>query len=195
MSARFLPPKRIESESHIPRFLWRASCGKARRFALAAGPWQVGGRLLCTGVTALGAFDLWIKVLHIVAVISWMAGMLYLPRLFVYHAQAEPKSPMSEQFKIMERRLLKGILTPAMIVVWASGLTLAWRMGFLTAPWLHVKFALVLVLTGLHGYFAGRVRAFAEDRETHAAIFFRVLNEVPTVIMIAIVALVVIQPL
>ena len=142
----------------------------------------------------MGSFDLWIKVVHIVAVVSWMAGMLYLPRLFVYHADAERKSAISEQFKIMERRLLKGILTPAMIVVWASGLTLAWRMGFLTAGWLHVKLTLVLALTGLHGYFAGRVRAFAEDREPHKAIFFRVLNEVPTVIMIAIVLLVVMQP-
>ena len=142
----------------------------------------------------MNSIDLWIKVLHIVAVISWMAGMLYLPRLFVYHADAERKSPISEQFKIMERRLLKGIVTPAMIVVWASGLTLALRMGFLMSPWLHVKLALVLVLTGIHGYFAGRVRAFAEDRETHKAIFFRVLNEVPTVIMIAIVVLVVTQP-
>ena len=142
----------------------------------------------------MGSFDLWIKVLHIVAVISWMAGMLYLPRLFVYHADAERKSATSEQFKVMERRLLKGILTPAMIVVWVSGLTLAWRMGYFVSPWLHAKLALVLVLTGLHGYFAGRVRAFAEDRETHKAIFYRVLNEVPTIIMILIICLVVLQP-
>ncbi len=142
----------------------------------------------------MGSFDLWIKVLHIVAVLSWMAAMLYLPRLFVYHADAERKSALSEQFKIMEQRLLKAIATPAMIVVWATGLTLAWRMGFLVSGWLYAKLALVFVLTGLHGYFAGRVRAFAEDRETHQAIFFRVLNEVPTVIMILIVCLVVLQP-
>ena len=142
----------------------------------------------------MGSFDLLIKVLHIVAVISWMAGMLYLPRLFVYHADCERKSATSEQFKVMERRLLKGILTPAMIVVWASGLTLAWRLGYFMSGWLHAKLALVLLLTGLHGYFAGRVRAFAEDRESHEAIFFRFVNEVPTVIMILIVFLVVVQP-
>jgi putative membrane protein len=147
-----------------------------------------------TVFSVMSSVDLWIKVLHIVAVISWMAGMLYLPRLFVYHADAERKSPISEQFKIMERRLLKGVVNPAMIVVWASGLTLAWRMGYLMSSWLHVKLALALVLTGMHGYFASRVRAFAEDREIHKAIFFRVLNEVPTVIMILIVALVVTQP-
>jgi len=142
----------------------------------------------------MGSLDLWIKALHIVAVISWMAGMLYLPRLFVYHADCERKSATSEQFKVMERRLLKGIMTPAMIVVWASGLTLAWRMGFFMSGWLHAKLALVLVLSGLHGYFAGRVRAFAADRDAHRAIFFRYLNEVPTVIMILIVCLVVLQP-
>jgi putative membrane protein len=142
----------------------------------------------------MGSLDLWIKALHIVAVISWMAGLLYLPRLFVYHADCERKSASSEQFKVMERRLLKGIMTPAMIVVWASGLTLAWRMGFFTSGWLHAKLALVLVLSGLHGYFAGRVRAFAGDRDAHRAIFFRYLNEVPTVIMILIVCLVVLQP-
>jgi putative membrane protein len=145
-------------------------------------------------VTPMGSLDLWIKVLHIVAVISWMAGMLYLPRLFVYHADAERNSAVSAQFKIMERRLLKGILTPAMIVVWASGLTLAWRTGYLMSPWLHVKLAFVLGLTGLHGYFAGRVRAFAEDREPHRAIVFRIVNEIPTAIMIVIVVLVVMKP-
>jgi putative membrane protein len=94
----------------------------------------------------------------------------------------------------MERRLLKGILTPAMVIVWVSGLTLAWRLGYFMSGWLHAKLALVLLLTALHGYFAGRVRAFARDRETHKAIFFRFLNEVPTVVMILIVFLVVVQP-
>ena len=142
----------------------------------------------------MASLDLLLKVLHIVAVISWMAGMLYLPRLFVYHAGCERKSATSEQFKVMERRLLKGILTPAMVIVWVSGLTLAWRLGYFMSGWLRAKLALVLLLTALHGYFAGRVRAFAQDRETHKAIFFRFLNEVPTVIMILIVFLVVVQP-
>jgi protoporphyrinogen IX oxidase len=138
--------------------------------------------------------DLWIKALHIVAVIAWMAGMLYLPRLFVYHADAAPRSQQSETFKIMERRLLRGIMTPAMIVVWLTGPWLAYSSGFYREPWLHGKIALVLVLSGLHGYFARMTRVFAEDANTRSARFYRILNEAPTVLMLAIVALVVIKP-
>jgi putative membrane protein len=168
--------------------------GKRRALPSPAAHGKLPGLAATMVLSAMGSFDLLLKVLHIVAVISWMAGMLYLPRLFVYHADCERKSATSEQFKVMERRLLKGILTPAMIVVWASGLTLAWQLGYFMSGWLHAKLALVLLLTGLHGYFAGRVRAFAEDRESHKAIFFRFVNEVPTVIMILIVFLVVVQP-
>src|SRR5215469_9785054 len=103
---------------------------------------------------------LWIKALHILAVISFMAGMLYLPRLFVYHADAAPGSAPSETFKVMERRLLKGIMNPALIVVWLTGPWLAYESGFYRSPWLHAKFALVLALSGLHGYFARTVRVF-----------------------------------
>jgi len=142
----------------------------------------------------MASLDLWIKVLHIVAIIAWMAGMLYLPRLFVYHAEAAPKSAMSEQFKVMERRLLKGIVTPAMIAVWITGPLLAWREGYFLSPWLHAKLALVLALTALHGFFAAQVRAFAEDRNTRSSRFYRVVNEAPTVIMILIVFLVVMKP-
>ena len=138
--------------------------------------------------------DLWIKVVHIVAVISWMAGMLYLPRLFVYHADVERDSPTSEQFKVMERRLLKGIVNPAMIAVWITGPLLAWREGYFLSPWLHAKVALVLLLTGLHGFFSAQVRAFAEDRNVHSSRFYRFINEAPTLIMILVVFLVVMKP-
>jgi len=138
--------------------------------------------------------DLWIKVVHIVAVISWMAGMLYLPRLFVYHADVERDSPTSEQFKVMERRLLKGIVNPAMIAVWITGPLLAWREGYFLSPWLHAKVALVLLLTGLHGFFSAQVRAFAEDRNSHSSRFYRFINEAPTLIMILVVFLVVMKP-
>ena len=142
----------------------------------------------------MGSLDLWLKALHIIAVIAWMAGLLYLPRLFVYHADAPPKSAMSEQFKVMERRLLKGICNPAMIAVWVTGPLLAWREGYYLSPWLHTKVALVLALSGLHGFFAGQVRAFAEDRNRRSSRFYRVINEAPTVIMILIVLLVVMKP-
>jgi protoporphyrinogen IX oxidase len=137
---------------------------------------------------------LWIKALHIIAVIAWMAGMLYLPRLFVYHADAPALSPTSETFKIMERRLLKAIVNPSMIVVFLTGATLAYQAGYWQAPWLHVKIALALGLAALHGYFARCVKAFARDENLRAARFFRVLNEVPTVLMILIVLVVVLKP-
>jgi protoporphyrinogen IX oxidase len=142
----------------------------------------------------MGAPEFWIKSLHIVAVISWMAGMLYLPRLFVYHAGTQPKSEASELFKVMERRLLRGIMDPALVVVAASGLWLAWRENYLSAPWLHAKIALALGLVALHVFFALQARAFAQDRNTRTARFYRTVNEVPTVLLILIVLLVVIKP-
>lgn len=137
---------------------------------------------------------IWIKALHVLAVISWMAGMLYLPRLFVYHTGVARGSEASETFKVMERRLLKGIMNPAMIVTWLSGLYIAYAYGFFTAGWLHAKLGLVLLLSGCHGYFAGRVRAFAEDRNDKSQGFYRIINEVPTVLMIGAVVLVVVKP-
>lgn len=137
---------------------------------------------------------LWIKALHLVAIIAWMAGMLYLPRLFVYHAEAPKGSPMSERFKVMERRLLKVIINPAMIVVFASGLALAYLTGYWQAAWLLAKFALVLVLAGLHGHFARCTRAFAIDANQYSARYFRILNEAPALLMIVIVVLVVLKP-
>lgn len=136
----------------------------------------------------------WLKAVHIIAVISWMAGMLYLPRLFVYHCEAEPGSKQSETFKVMERRLLTMIVNPAMIATWALGLWLAWDGGWLDAGWFHAKLALVVVLSGVHGMFSRWVRDFAADRNRHAQKFYRIVNEVPTLLMIAIVILAVVKP-
>ena len=136
----------------------------------------------------------WIKALHIIAVISWMAGMLYLPRLFVYHCESEAGSKQSETFKVMERRLLKAIINPAMIVTWLAGLYLAWAGHWLSAGWLHGKLLLVVLLSGVHGFFARCVKDFAADRNQRSQKFYRVINEVPTVLMIVIVILVVVKP-
>ena len=136
----------------------------------------------------------WIKALHIVAVIAWMAGMLYLPRLFVYHCEAEAGSKQSETFKIMEGRLLKLIINPAMIVTWAAGLYLAWAGHWFSAAWLHGKLFLVLVLSGVHGFFVRWVKDFAADRNRYSQKFYRFINEVPTLLMIGIVILVVVKP-
>lgn len=137
---------------------------------------------------------LWIKALHVIAVISWMAGMLYLPRLFVYHCAEEIGSKQSETFKIMERRLLKAIINPAMIVTWLAGLYLAWFGGWFSAGWFHGKLLLVLAMSGVHGFFVRWVKDFAADRNVRSHKFYRVINEVPTVLMIIIVVLVIVKP-
>ena len=136
----------------------------------------------------------WIKALHVIAVISWMAGMLYLPRLFVYHCEAEIGSKQSETFKVMERRLLKGIINPAMIVTWLVGLYLAWAGHWYLSGWFHLKLLLVLVMSAVHGFFVRYVRAFAADQNQHSQKFYRIINEVPTALMIGIVVLVVVKP-
>jgi putative membrane protein len=136
----------------------------------------------------------WIKALHIIAVLSWMAGMLYLPRLFVYHCEAEIGSKQSETFKLMERRLLKAIINPAMIVTWLAGLYLAWSGHWFVSGWLHGKLLLVIILSGVHGFFSRWVKDFAADRNKHSQKFYRIINEVPTVLMIGIVILVVVKP-
>ncbi len=137
---------------------------------------------------------LWIKAFHIIAVISWMAGMLYLPRLFVYHCEAEVGSQQSETFKVMERRLLKAIINPAMVVTWILGLWLAYEAGFFKSGWLHTKLVLVLVLSALHGFLTGQVRAFSQDKRPYSQKFYRIINEVPAVLMVGIVLLVVLKP-
>ena len=137
----------------------------------------------------------YIKAFHIIAVIAWMAGVLYLPRLFVYHAESEPGSAQSETFKVMERRLLRFITTPAMIAAWIFGLILAFSVvNWSAAGWFHVKLALVLILSGFTGLLGKWTREFAEDRNTRSQRFYRIANEVPTVLMIAIVILAVVKP-
>ena len=136
----------------------------------------------------------WVKAFHVIAVIAWMAGMLYLPRLFVYHCQAEPGSMQSETFKVMERRLLKAIINPAMVATWVLGLWLAWESGFYRAGWLQTKFVLVLAMSALHGFVTRWVRDFGLDRNAHSQRFYRLINEVPTLLMIAIVILAVVKP-
>jgi putative membrane protein len=142
------------------------------------------------------AFYSWVKAFHIIAVIAWMAGMLYLPRLLVYHCETVPGSTDSERFKVMERRLLRAIINPAMVAVWVLGLTLsflpatdAWHQG-----WFHVKFLLVLAMSGIHGLYARWVKVFARDGNKHSAAFYRVWNEIPTVLLVAIVILAVVKP-
>jgi protoporphyrinogen IX oxidase len=137
---------------------------------------------------------LWLKAFHVIAVIAWMAGMLYLPRLFVYHSEAPKDSIQSETFKIMERRLLKAIINPAMAVTWVLGLYLVWDGGWYTSGWMHAKFALVLIMSGLHGVYVRRLKEFAADRNTRPAKYYRILNEVPTLLMIGIVILVIVKP-
>jgi putative membrane protein len=136
----------------------------------------------------------WAKAIHVVAVISWMAGMLYLPRLLVYHAEVEKGSSQSETFKVMERRLLRAIINPAMIVTWIFGIWLAWKGFGFQGGWLHAKIGAVVLLSGVHGYLAGAVRKFAEDRNEKTARHWRIVNEVPTLLMIAIVILVIVKP-
>ena len=141
----------------------------------------------------------WVKALHIIAVIAWMAGMLNLPRLFVYHCAAETGSVQSETFKVMEQRLLRGIINPAMIATWVLGLWLAWlgpdsHYGWFASGWLWAKIILVLALSAVHGLLARWRKDFAQDRNRHSHKFYRIINEVPTVLMILIVLLVVLKP-
>ncbi|MBN9554191.1 MAG: protoporphyrinogen oxidase HemJ [Alphaproteobacteria bacterium] len=143
---------------------------------------------------ALAGYSDWIKAFHVIFVITWMAGMLYLPRLFVYHTQTKPGSEGSERFKVMERKLLRGIINPSMIAVWILGPLLAWITGAYMDIWLQIKFALVIVLSGIHGFLARCWKDFAADRNTRSERFYRVLNEIPAVLMIAIVILAVVKP-
>ncbi|MFV3075165.1 protoporphyrinogen oxidase HemJ [Niveispirillum fermenti] len=139
---------------------------------------------------------LWVKALHVISVIAWMAGMLYLPRLFVYHCAAERGSVQSETFKVMERRLLKAIINPAMAATWIFGIAMiAMSPELLKGQgWLHAKLTLVLILSGMHGVLSKYVRLFAADANTKPQKFFRILNEVPTILMIGIVILVIVRP-
>lgn len=143
-----------------------------------------------------GTAYLWIKALHIIGVIAWMAGLLYLPRLFVYHAAAEPGSAQSETFKVMERRLLRAIMNPALAISLVTGGLLIANLGggVWTSGWLHAKLACVLGLFAMHGLMARWRRDFDADRNARSQTFYRVANEVPTVLMIGIVVFAVVKP-
>jgi protoporphyrinogen IX oxidase len=136
----------------------------------------------------------WVKALHVIAAIAWMAGLLYLPRLMVYHCAAAPGSPQSETFKIMERRLLRGIMTPAMSLTWALGLWLAWWGGAFASAWFAGKLLAVVALSAFHGCAWRWVKDFAADENRRTARFYRWVNELPTLLMIAIVILVIVKP-
>ncbi|WEZ81925.1 protoporphyrinogen oxidase HemJ [Rhizobium sp. 32-5/1] len=137
---------------------------------------------------------LWIKALHIIAVISWMAGLLYMPRLFIYHTDAPVGSDQSETFKVMEQRLLRVIMNPAMMLSWGLGLYLAWSVYGFQGGWLHAKILFVMLLTGVHIHFSRAVRAFAHDGTRREARYWRLMNEAPTVLMILIVIMAVVKP-
>lgn len=138
--------------------------------------------------------SLWIKALHVIAVISWMAGLLYLPRLFIYHTDAPIGSEQSETFKMMEQRLYRVIMNPAMMLSWLLGLQLAWTVYEFEGGWLHAKIAMVVLLTTVHVMFGRSVRKFAEDGPRKTARYWRLVNEIPTVLMIVIVILVIVKP-
>ena len=142
----------------------------------------------------MAEFYPWLKAFHIVGIVAWMAALLYLPRLFVYHTGVAAGSEASETFKVMERRLLKAIATPAMIVTWVLGLWLAISSGAFTQGWLHAKLLLVLLMSGYHGFLSASTRKFAADANTRSSEFYRVANEVPTVLLVLIVILVVVKP-
>jgi protoporphyrinogen IX oxidase len=162
--------------------------------AVAATGAVVGGLVLLRWLYGSSELYPWLKALHVIAVIAWMAGMLYLPRLFVYHCEAEIGSKQSETFKLMEHRLLTVIINPAMVASWGLGLWLAWDGGWYASGWLQAKVVLVLILSALHGVFVRCVREFAADRNRHSQRFYRIINEIPTVILIGSVILAVVKP-
>lgn len=137
---------------------------------------------------------LWIKAIHVVAIIAWMAAMLYLPRLFIYHCDAAPGSELSETLKVMEGRLLRIIMNPAMILAWVLGLWLAWQADWFSSYWFLAKLAAALVLSGVHGHYSKAVRLFAADKNQKSSRYWRIMNEAPAVLMIIIVVLVIVKP-
>jgi len=136
----------------------------------------------------------WIKAFHVIAVIAWMSGLLYLPRLFVYHTETQPGSLESERFKVMERKLLRSIMNPALIAVWVLGPTLAWLTAAYQDRWLQAKFLLVVVLTVTHHLFGVWRKDFERDANVRSAQFYRIWNEIPALLMALIVILVIVQP-
>jgi putative membrane protein len=147
-------------------------------------------------IAFLAHFYPWTKALHVIAMIAWMAGLLYLPRLFVYHCQVQPGSQASELLKIMERRLYKFIMTPAMIATFLFGITLALTPGLVDwhAGWFYIKLVAVILMAGAHGMMSRWRKDFLADANRHPQRFFRIMNEVPTVLMLVAVIMVVVQP-
>ena len=138
----------------------------------------------------------WTKAFHVIAVVAWMAGLFYLPRLYVYHCELQPGSAESERFKVMERRLLKQITDPAMIAAWILGILLVLTPGVInwSARWWDVKLAMVLLLSGYHGALSRWRRDFVQDRNTRPQRFYRIANEVPTLLLVVIVIMVIVRP-
>ena len=138
----------------------------------------------------------WVKALHVISVIAWIAGMMYLPRLFVYHTAAEKGSIQSETFKIMERRLYRGIITPAMALTWIFGLIMVFTPGIVDwhEGWVWVKAVSVILLSAIHGFYGRQVRNFAADKNERPQGFWRVVNELPFVLVIIIVIMVIVRP-
>lgn len=138
----------------------------------------------------------WVKALHVISVLAWMAGLMYLPRLFVYHAESAVGSEKSETFKVMERRLYRGITTPAMVATWIFGLWLAFGFGIVdfSQGWMWLKALLVVALTGVHGFYGRLQKDFAQDRNVRPGKFYRMINEIPFVLAIGIVIAVIVKP-
>jgi putative membrane protein len=147
-------------------------------------------------IAALAPFYLWIKSFHVISLIAWMAGIFYLPRLFVYHTMVARGSEQSERFKVMEYRLMKQIMTPAMIATWTFGLLLVLTPGVIdwTAGWWHVKLLSVILMSGFHGAASRWRKDFMNDANRKSQKFFRIANEVPTVLMVIIVIMVIVKP-
>lgn len=147
-------------------------------------------------IDALAPFYPWTKALHVISLIAWMAGMFYLPRLFVYHCEVQPGSLESERFKLMERRLFKQIINPAMIATWTFGILLVLTPGIIDwhAGWWHVKLTMVIAMSGLHGAYSAWRKDFLHDRNRRSARFYRIANEIPTVLMAIIVIMVIVRP-
>lgn len=144
---------------------------------------------------ALSGAYLWIKAFHVIAVIAWMAGMMYLPRLFIYHHQAERGGEAEEKLVVMERRLLKGIINPSIVAVWLlGGLMLYLNPSIMSAPWFWVKFAAVLAISAIHGIYAGAQKKFARGERPRTEKFWRIINEAPFVLMMVAVIMVIVRP-
>ena len=173
-----------------------AAAGSTRRVARRVVFAFIAFFGLAAGLYYLSSDDLylWVKAIHVIAVISWMAGLLYLPRLFIYHTEAGVGSAQAETFKVMEGRLYKLIMNPAMMVSWICGLWLAWSAYHFHGGWLHIKLLSVVLLTGTHIYFGHYVRKFGRDELIKTPRFWRLMNEIPTLLMIVIVIMVIVKP-